>query len=108
MDAKAAQDRQRPRTIVALGAVGVLALTVALSPLSRSATPAPDSPVSPHGGVYTVDGRGHGHGRGMSQWGAQGAATKGVGYRQILSTYYPGTGLGSGSDSSPLKVWISD
>ena len=106
MDAKGA--RHRHRTWVALGAVSAVAVTVALSPLSRSATPVPDGPVSPHGGVYTIDGRGHGHGRGMSQWGAQGAATKGIGYRQILSTYYPGTGLGSGSDSSPIQVWISD
>jgi len=29
----------------------------------------------------------------MSQWGAQGMATRGAGYREILSTFYPGTEL---------------
>ena len=46
-------------------------------------------PVPPTGG-YLVDGRGWGHGRGMSQWGAQGAALAGLGYRAILGFYYPG------------------
>ncbi len=40
---------------------------------------------------YTLDGHGYGHGRGMSQWGAQGAATKGLNAHQILDFYYPGT-----------------
>jgi len=35
-------------------------------------------------------GRGLGHGVGMCQWGARGMAEKGVGYREILSTYFPG------------------
>ena len=43
------------------------------------------------GRVLTVDGRGYGHGRGLSQWGAQGAATLGKTSRQILDAYYPGT-----------------
>ena len=42
-----------------------------------------------------LEGRGYGHGRGMSQYGAQGAASKhGKSYRQILRFYYPGTELG--------------
>ena len=32
----------------------------------------------PESGVWAVEGRGWGHGRGMSQWGAQGAASLGV------------------------------
>ena len=36
-------------------------------------------------------GRGYGHGNGMSQYGAQGAAMQGRSYRQILAFYYPGT-----------------
>jgi stage II sporulation protein D len=36
-------------------------------------------------------GRGYGHGVGMCQWGAIGRARAGQSYRQILSTYYPGT-----------------
>jgi stage II sporulation protein D len=38
-----------------------------------------------------VRGHGFGHGHGMSQYGAQGAARQGLGYREILSFYYPGT-----------------
>jgi len=42
----------------------------------------------------TVAGRGWGHGHGMSQWGAQGAAKKGKSANQILSFYYPHTAGG--------------
>jgi stage II sporulation protein D len=40
-------------------------------------------------------GHGYGHGIGMSQHGAQGAAIRGKSYRQILRFYYPGTKMGS-------------
>ena len=42
-----------------------------------------------------LEGRGYGHGRGLSQYGAQGAATQhGKTHRQILRFYYPGTAWG--------------
>lgn len=37
--------------------------------------------------------RGYGHGVGMSQYGANGMANAGYGYKNILSHYYPGTTL---------------
>lgn len=37
--------------------------------------------------------RGNGHGHGMSQYGARGAARAGLSYKQILAFYYPGTSL---------------
>lgn len=37
--------------------------------------------------------RGYGHGVGMSQYGANGMANTGYGYKDILSHYYPGTTL---------------
>lgn len=43
------------------------------------------------GPVIGLQGRGFGHGRGMSQWGARGAATQGRTAAQILDFYYPGT-----------------
>ena len=43
------------------------------------------------GTVFLLDGRGWGHGVGMSQWGAEGYARHGFGYRQILAHYYPHT-----------------
>ena len=42
---------------------------------------------------YLFEGRGFGHGVGMSQWGAQGMAQGGSAYEQILRHYYPGTEL---------------
>ena len=45
------------------------------------------------GTLFVVDGRGWGHGVGMSQWGALGYAESGWGYERILEHYYPGTEL---------------
>jgi stage II sporulation protein D len=38
-------------------------------------------------------GSGHGHGVGMSQWGAQAMAERGADYRAILAAFFPGTTL---------------
>jgi SpoIID/LytB domain protein len=46
--------------------------------------------VSPTGKL-SITMRGNGHGHGMSQYGARGAAIDGKTYRQILAFYYPGT-----------------
>ena len=43
--------------------------------------------------TFLIEGRGWGHGVGMSQWGAEGFAIHGWGYREILAHYYPGTAL---------------
>ena len=40
---------------------------------------------------WTISGHGYGHGHGMSQYGAQGAAMRGLGYTDIIDFYYPGT-----------------
>ena len=45
----------------------------------------------PHRAVITIDGRGWGHGHGLSQYGAEGAARKGRTARQIVHFYYPHT-----------------
>ncbi|MGC5628443.1 SpoIID/LytB domain-containing protein [Georgenia sp. Z1344] len=45
----------------------------------------------PADGTWEIEGHGWGHGIGMSQWGAQGAALQGVSSTDILSFYYPGT-----------------
>lgn len=54
-----------------------------------TATTAATTAVS--GPVVGLRGRGFGHGHGMSQWGARGAASKGLTAAQILAFYYPGT-----------------
>ncbi|MBR6688868.1 MAG: stage II sporulation protein D [Clostridia bacterium] len=43
----------------------------------------------------TITTHGYGHGIGMSQYGANGAAKAGYTYKQILNHYYPGTTLGN-------------
>jgi len=40
--------------------------------------------------ITLTNGKGYGHGIGMSQWGAQALALQGSGYKQILNFYYPG------------------
>ncbi len=45
--------------------------------------------------AYFIDGKGHGHGVGLSQYGAQYAAKEGYTYQEILATYYPGTTIES-------------
>ena len=58
-----------------------------------------------HGGtVFLLDGRGWGHGVGMSQWGAEGYARHGSGYRQILAHYYPHTHIGLAGPANRARV----
>lgn len=60
----------------------------------------------PADGTIVFDGRGFGHGRGMSQWGAYGAADAGLSWKQILEFYYPGTTQATQSNTE-MRVWIS-
>lgn len=87
------------------------ALLSTATALVIAATAAPaaqaDDAVTPTGGVITITGAGWGHGRGMSQYGAYGAAKKGLSYSDILSFYYPGTALSDLTGSSTVRVWIS-
>ncbi|WP_020576888.1 SpoIID/LytB domain-containing protein [Actinopolymorpha alba] len=61
----------------------------------------------PDNGIFEVVGRGWGHGRGMSQWGAYAAAKSGQNYREILRFYYPRTTLVSDRTSDRLRVFLS-
>lgn len=56
-------------------------------------------------GDVVLNGGGWGHGVGMSQWGAQGAALLGCDHPTILSTYYPGTTIAPNpSDREAIAV----
>jgi len=58
-----------------------------------------------NGATYVFEGRGHGHGVGLNQWGAHAMAEQGKTYREILSFYYTGAHvrtLGELSSSPPL------
>lgn len=85
--------------IRAFGLLLVASLLVAAPPAAPAAVAAgPDS--------VALEGRGYGHGRGMSQHGAQSAASlHGRSYREILGFYYPGLELGSARGT--LRVLIS-
>lgn len=57
--------------------------------------PAPTTPTTPAPPAsFTFNGRGWGHGVGMSQWGARGRALAGWSGGRILQAYYPGTRFG--------------
>jgi stage II sporulation protein D len=47
----------------------------------------------PQDGAVRFEGRGWGHGVGLSQFGAKGMADRGYTYAEILAHYYPGTAL---------------
>lgn len=55
-------------------------------------------------GDYIFTAAGHGHGVGMSQYGAKLLAEQGWDYRTILAHYYPGTELTVPRASAPLAV----
>lgn len=74
------------RRIVAVAAsVGLVATALAQTAGAAEIYPRPAA------SSFTVDGRGWGHGIGLSQYGAQGAAQSGKTWQQILDFYYPGT-----------------
>ncbi|MBZ5733277.1 SpoIID/LytB domain-containing protein [Nocardioides sp. TRM66260-LWL] len=75
-----------------------LLLPLALAaPATAATAAAPPEPAARALAGITVRGSGAGHGHGLSQWGAQGAAIKGLDHRAILRFYYPGTTLGTAS-----------
>lgn len=80
-----------------------LAGTTLIKPAPATATEITPVPTT---GVWTVDGHGNGHGHGLSQYGARGAAIAGLSYDRILAFYYPGTSLAVGT-AVPITVQIS-
>lgn len=87
------------RSLIAVA--GALALAC-----SAATSASADDTVTPADGNVVVTGHGWGHGRGMSQYGAYGAARKGLQVDEILGFYYPGTTLGVVPNST-LRVLIS-
>jgi SpoIID/LytB domain protein len=71
-----------------------------------SSTALPQTFSVPANGVFTLTGHGWGHGHGMSQWGAQGAAALGVPASTIMSTYYPGT-TATTIANTPIRVRLT-
>ncbi len=61
----------------------------------------------PADGVFRLEGRGYGHGHGMSQFGAEGAARKGLTAREILAFYYPGTTIAQAPATQTMRINLS-
>jgi stage II sporulation protein D len=59
------------------------------------------------GTLFVIDGRGWGHGVGMSQYGARGYAQAGWGYERILAHYYRGTELRI-VPARPVRVLLAE
>ena len=95
---------RRTTPLTHLVAAALLGATLAVLPAAPAA--AEEVHERPADGTFEVEGHGWGHGRGMSQWGAQGAASLGRSADEITSTYYPGTQRAVVADV-PMRVWLS-
>jgi peptidoglycan hydrolase-like amidase len=88
------------------GGIGVvLTLVLAAAAATLGGSPAGALTRAPTGSV-TVTLLGNGHGHGMSQYGARGAAIAGLTAPQIVAFYYPGTKLVQRPDSR-IRVQLS-
>jgi SpoIID/LytB domain protein len=88
------------RRAVAAAAV----LTTVAGSLTSAVVQAPEAVAVQQAAMKTIQGRGFGHGRGMSQYGAQGAAIAGKSAKQILDFYYPGTAVGRATGSIRIRI----
>lgn len=102
--------RSKPRTRILL----VVAVAAALTPAASSGPPCPPPgggslpALQDTGSDFTLAGRGWGHGVGMSQWGAQGAAKLGCSVEDILGVYYPGAALEPMAIGDPIRVGLAE
>lgn len=91
---------------ISRASLATLTLVLASSLLGAGAGPAAATTWTvPDGATVRIVGHGYGHGHGLSQYGAQHAATTGLGYRQILRFYYPGTSWGRSAGN--VKVLLT-
>jgi SpoIID/LytB domain protein len=84
-------ERIRPVRIVA--AIAALAVVISLVPAPPASAEMSLQAIP----TFTFRGSGYGHGIGMSQYGAQGAALAGKDYRWIIGHYYSDTTVGTAS-----------
>ncbi len=111
---------RRPRSI-ALTVLGTALAVMAGGTTANAAPPPVSAPAAVPGscpssggaqvapadvprGAVKIYGHGWGHGMGMSQYGAQGAARLGCGYRTILKTYYANASLARRDLNAPVVL----
>jgi stage II sporulation protein D len=82
----------------------IAAVVLSSTLISAGAQAQESKPTSSAAADITISGRGFGHGRGMSQYGAQGAAIAGKSVKQILDFYYPGTTIGKATGNIRVRV----
>lgn len=113
----------RPRSVLAVAVLAVAVLALAVTLVGAAGTPArADGHCPPPGGAadrlpphepadadadWVIEGRGWGHGAGMSQYGAFGAAQAGCDAATILEAYFPGTAVGPLPVAEPDEVRVS-
>lgn len=94
------------RTRIALVLTALTGLVLLLCPpVQADGTDGVDTDAVPVAGKLTITGNGFGHGRGLSQYGANGAAKAGLSAAQILAFYYPGTQRTQ--LSTRVRVWLT-
>jgi stage II sporulation protein D len=92
-------------TAATLGLIGVV---TALPGGGAGTAPASaDAGWTTSAGGLVVTGHGSGHGRGLSQWGAQARALAGQDAAQILSAYYPGTASAVVNGGRTIRVRLA-
>jgi stage II sporulation protein D len=99
----------RRATALLTGAVAAAGLAITAVPSARATSSATVEvyPVTPSGD-FTLHGRGYGHGHGMSQWGAYGAASvRHMTGAQIVHFYYPHTKLVARTGVGSIRVDLS-
>jgi stage II sporulation protein D len=79
------------RAVPTIAAASLLLTAGALAPSAAATNTWP----VPRKATITISGHGYGHGHGMSQYGAEGAARRGLSHAQIARFYYPGTSWGT-------------
>ncbi|HEY0891069.1 MAG TPA: SpoIID/LytB domain-containing protein [Nocardioides sp.] len=92
---------QRSLRLLVPVALACLVATLTGGPVRAASEPVV---VVPAGSGLVLTGHGYGHGRGMSQYGAEGAARKGLSAAQILAFYYPGTVLGASAGQIRVRI----
>ncbi|HVD18735.1 MAG TPA: SpoIID/LytB domain-containing protein [Propionibacteriaceae bacterium] len=87
--------------------VALALMVIGTSALLATIPAEADSAAEARSASFTISGSGWGHGWGMSQYGAYGAARKGLSWKQILAFYYRGTQLSVMPAGTRIKVWIT-
>lgn len=102
MAPRGSRARRRHPAVVGLSIVALMIASLVAPVEARAAEVYP----VPSSGILAIDGHGYGHGRGMSQWGAYGAANAGLTWQQIVGFYYPNTSRASWGNPT-IRVNVS-